>query len=67
MLLSGGDSTHPPVASPGHPLFGFAGKRGFFFYLDEKVKIVFLSPLSAVGEERANKRSDVGVSRLCYK
>ncbi len=59
------ESTHPTIAMLGHPLFGFAGKRGF-----EKVgydgikKKIFLHPLSASGEERVGKRSGAGVSRL---
>jgi hypothetical protein len=45
----------------GHPLFGFAGKRVwnfFLFYPTSKL------PLSAAGEEREGKRSDARVSRL---
>ena len=51
-------STHPICASLDHPLFACGGKRGF-----EKVEKL-LRPLSSEAEERADKRSVVGVSRF---
>jgi len=45
--------THPVVASP-TSLSTASSKRG---------KNYFFHPLSAAGEERVDKRSDVGVSR----
>jgi hypothetical protein len=54
-------STHPPIASLGHPLFGFAGKRVGKFLLFYPT---FKFPLSATGEERDGERSDARVSQL---
>jgi hypothetical protein len=51
--------THPAIAAPGHPLFGFAGKRDFPYILYRK-KI--LPPSLREAEERAVQRSAEGVS-----
>jgi hypothetical protein len=62
-----GELTHPGFASFAIPLFAFGGKREFGnwtkdSWTKDKEKTI-LNPLSAEGEERVDKRSDVGVSR----
>jgi len=47
----------------GPPLFACGGKRGFE---NRKIRIKLLHPLSSEAEERVDKRSNVGVSKL-YK